>query len=551
MPGESALERTVAQFREAFDSRHGGFGEAPKFPRPSELLLLLREHARTGDRQAADMVLRTLTSIAQGGMCDHIGGGFHRYSVDAAWRVPHFEKMLYDQAQLALAFLEAAQVSKDDFFALVADETLQYARREMTDPRGGFYSAEDADSIPPENVDRGASPSGTAGSSHTKSEGAFYLWTDQEIGHLLGDDADLFRRRYGIEREGNAPFDPQHEFTGKNLLYIAQSIAQISEATGRSRDDVLDALNRARHVLFDARHERPHPHLDDKVLTAWNGLMIAAFARGARVLAAFDAYGGSAPAHLESARRAASFIKEKMWDPATGSLLRRYRDGHAEIAAYAEDYAFLIFGLLELFQADPDPAWLTWAIELQRRQDDLFWDDRDAGWFSTTGHDASVLVRMKEDYDGAEPTAGSVSVLNLLTLAHLVESQADARAWDEKIDRTLRLFGARLEQTGRGVPMMAAALSTRIAGLQQIVIVGDGRTPLEHALAARHLPFAIVLSVPNERRERLAALLPFIGAMNPVGGKPAAYVCRDFACRAPATTIDQLDESLDELGIRN
>ena len=533
LPGEAALDRAVAQFRQAFDARHGGFGDAPKFPRPSELLLLLREHARTGDRQTAEMVLRTLTSIAQGGMCDHIGGGFHRYSVDAAWRVPHFEKMLYDQAQLALAFLEAAQVSKDEFFALVADETLQYVRREMTDSLGGFYSAEDADSIPPEH----------AGEPHAhKSEGAFYLWTDEEIGGLLGHETDLFRQRYGIERDGNAPFDPQHEFTGKNLLYIARPIADIAGTTNRSPDAVLDGLNRARRVLFEARRTRPRPHLDDKVLTAWNGLMIAAFARGARVLAGLDAYAGSASAHLESARRAASFIRDRMWDPAAGTLLRRYRDGHAEIPGYAEDYAFLIFGLLELFQADPDPAWLTWAIELQRRQDDLFWDDRDAGWFSTTGRDASVLIRMKEDYDGAEPTASSVSVLNLLTLAHLVEG--DARAWTDKIERTLRLFGTRLEQMGRGVPMMAAALSTFVAGVQQIVIAGSDRAPLERAIARRHLPFAIVLSLSAERQRQLAPLLPFAAAMKPVDGEAAAYVCRDFACRAPVTAADRLDEAL-------
>jgi uncharacterized protein YyaL (SSP411 family) len=476
------------------------------------------------------MALRTLTAIAQGGTCDHVGGGFHRYSVDAAWRVPHFEKMLYDQAQLALAFLEAVQISGDEFFAAVADETLQYVRRDMTDPLGGFYSAEDADSIPPESA------------SHEKSEGAFYLWTDGEIGQLLGGDAEVFRMRYGIERDGNAPFDPQHEFTGKNLLYVAKSLAHIADATGRTADAALDALTRARRTLFEARSRRPHPHLDDKVLTAWNGLMIAAFARGARTLSALEAYEQSAAAHLESARRAASFIRDRMWDSRAGGLLRRYRDGQAEIPAYAEDFAFLIFGLLELFQADPDPAWLTWAIELQRRQDELFWDDQDAGWFNTTGADASVLLRMKEDYDGAEPTASSVSVLNLLTLAHLVEEDSGART--ERIERTLRLFGSRLEQMGRGVPMMAAALSTYLAGLQQVVVVGDERNELTRAIARRHVPFAIVLSVSADRQRQLADMLPFIAAMTPVGGRAAVYVCRDFACRAPVTAVAELDEVL-------
>ena len=538
-PGEAALTRTVAQFREAFDARHGGFGDAPKFPRPSELLFLFREHARTGDAGARDMALRTLTAIAQGGMCDHVGGGFHRYAVDGAWRVPHFEKMLYDQAQLVLAFLEAAQVSQDGFFAYIADDTLQYVRREMTDPLGGFYSAEDADSIPPEQ----AAESELAASGE-KSEGAFYLWRDREIRELLGEDAEVFRRRYGIERDGNAPFDPQQEFTGKNLLYIAQSIGDIAEATGRTREDVLDALNRGRMTLFAARLQRPRPHLDDKVLTAWNGLMIAAFARGARVLAAFDGFADASAAHLESARRAASFIRDHMWNPATGALVRRYRDGHAEIDAYAEDYAFLIFGLLELFQADADPMWLAWAIELQRRQDELFWDDQEAGWFSTTGRDASVLLRMKEDYDGAEPTASSVSVLNLLVLSHLVEDRTTS-TWTDRIERTLRLFGTRLEQLGRGVPMMATALSTYVAGLQQVVIVGDdGRRQLERAVARRHLPFAIAFGLPAERQDQLAGTLPFVAAMKPVAGRAAAYVCRDFACRAPVTDVEELNALL-------
>src|SRR5438132_3434603 len=215
VPGHAALAHTLTQFREAFDSRHGGFGDAPKFPRPSELLFLLREHARTGDVEAREMVLRTLRSMALGGMRDHIGGGFHRYSVDAAWRVPHFEKMLYDQAQLVLAFLEAAQVTGDPFYAEIAEDTLLYVLRQMTDEAGGFYSAEDADSLPPEH----------AGDAEAhKSEGAFYLWRADEIDALLGEDADIFKRRFGVEPNGNAPIDPQQEFTGKNLLYVAQSI---------------------------------------------------------------------------------------------------------------------------------------------------------------------------------------------------------------------------------------------------------------------------------------------------------------------------------------
>ena len=537
LPGGAALSRTVAQFRDTFDSRHGGFGDAPKFPRPSELLFLLREHARGTDPLALAMVRRTLEAIAAGGMRDHIGGGFHRYAVDREWRVPHFEKMLYDQAQLTLAFLEAAQATGDASLADVADDTLRYVQREMTDERGGFYSAEDADSVPPELA---ASPD-----AH-KSEGAFYLWTAGEIDALLGADAPVVRRRFGIETDGNAPADPQQEFVGKNLLYLAESASDVAARTGVSADDVDRRVRAARLKMFEARLHRPRPHLDDKVLTCWNGLMIAAFARASRVLPGLDASADVAGAYCESARRAARFIREAMWNKSTGTLLRRYRGGDADIDAYAEDYAFLIFGLLELFQADPDPEWLHWAIELQRRQDDLFWDDDSGGWFSTTGRDPSVLLRMKEDYDGAEPAASSIAVLNLLTLSHLVGDGGGV--WPARVDRTLKYFSPRLEQVGRAVPMMAAALSTRLAGMRQVVVVegndGGGADSLGRAVAARYLPFAITLVVDAAGQAALAAALPFIGSMTARQGAATAYVCRDFTCGEPATTIDDLNRQL-------
>jgi uncharacterized protein len=550
IPQAEALTRTVQQFREAFDPRFGGFGDAPKFPRPSELLFLLREHARTGDPEGAqgnaagDMVLRTLRAMALGGMRDHIGGGFHRYSVDAAWRVPHFEKMLYDQAQLVLAYVEAAQISGDPFYSEVAEDTLLYVLREMTDADGAFYSAEDADSLPPEDI-------GSDGGH--KKEGAFYLWRVDEIDALLGEDATVVKLRFGIEPDGNAPQDPQQEFTGKNLLYVARSVDDIASQVGQSAAEVVDILNRARVRMFQHRLLRPRPYRDDKVLTAWNGLMIAAFARMARVL---RGHGGDTGAgrtegeqFLLAARRSAAFIRERMWSAKDRTLLRRYRDGHAEIDGYAEDYADLTFGLLELFQADADPIWLEWAIALQERQDELFWDESSGGWFSTTGHDPSVLLRLKEDYDGAEPTASSVSVMNLLLLSHLVD---DAR-WPDRIERTLKLFGKRLEQVGRGVPMMAAALSTYHAGLQQIVIAegqqvetaaGAAGGELTRFIAQQYLPFAITLSVTPDRQRALAGSLPFIAGMRHVNGRSAAYVCRHFACRQPVTTVDALRREL-------
>jgi uncharacterized protein YyaL (SSP411 family) len=474
------------------------------------------------------MATETLRAMALGGMRDHVGGGFHRYSVDGEWRVPHFEKMSYDQSQLVLAYLEAAQATGDDFFAAVAEDTLAYVRRDMTDPRGAFYSAEDADSVPPEHAnDTGAH----------KSEGAFYIWADEEIGRLLGEDADIARRRFGIEPGGNAPQDPQGEFIGKNLLYTDQSIEEVAIRSGRSADEVVTALGRIRDRLFTARATRPRPYLDDKILTAWNGLMIAAFARGARVLADQP----TSATYLASAIRAASFIRETLWS--NNGLLRRYRDGEAAIPAYAEDYAYLIWGLLELFQASGDAAWLEWAIALQTEQDRRFWDDKEAGWFSTTGEDPTVLLRLKEDYDGAEPSASSVSALNTLTLSHLTGDDG----LRSKAERTLARYGPRIGAAGRTIPMMLCALSAWHAGYSQVVIVGDPNVtqPLLTEIARHYLPFSLIIPISaTGSRDELSKLLPFTTSMT-AGAGSLAYVCRDFACRQPVGTAGELARELE------
>ncbi len=555
VPGTIALDGATRDFLASYDRRHGGFGGAPKFPRPSELLFLLREHRRTGEGAPLDVVAHTLRAMAAGGMRDHVGGGFHRYSVDGQWRVPHFEKMLYDQAQLVLACVETAQATGDRCFIEVAEDTLRYVQRDMTDEHGGFYSAEDADSLPP-----GEAPDGH------KSEGAFYLWTAREIGERLGPDAQAFSERYGVQPDGNALNDPHAEFTGRNILYEARTIEEIAGETQRSADDVRAAVSRSRNILFRVRKTRPRPQLDDKVLTAWNGLMIAAFARASRVVDAWT--GGPAASYLDSARRAASFIRDRMWDDATLRLLRRYRDGEAAIDAYAEDYACLIFGLIELFQADGDPAWLEWAVAMQARQDALFWDDESGGWFSTTGRDETVLLRLKEDYDGAEPAASSVAVVNLLALSHLdalrpdlveLAGDADAAASSSgrsggdaasKIERTLMLFAPRLTGAPRAVPMMLAALSAWHAGLSEVVIVGsrgDGATSeLLREVSQTYQPFVVLVAVDAkaDASRRLLDLLPWVGGQTMREGKPTAYVCRNFVCEQPTTDPKAFGEQL-------
>jgi len=550
VPATGVLDAALHEFSAAFDRRRGGFGDAPKFPRPSELLFLLREHRRTGEESARDMVLLTLRAMALGGMRDHIGGGFHRYSVDGDWRVPHFEKMLYDQAQLVLAYVEAAQLTGDAFFADVAADTLAYVRRDLRHPEGGFFSAEDADSVPPEHANDPA--------AH-KSEGAFYIWRDEEIGAALGADADIVRMRYGILPDGNAPFDPQHEFTHKNLLYTARSIDEIATAIGGSVEDVAAALERARPTLLALRDGRPRPQLDDKVLTAWNGLMIAACARAGRVLGGGD--------YIRDAQVAASFVRDHLWNADDQTLLRRFREGESGVEAYAEDYAYLIFGLLELFQAGGDPAWLEWALTLQRRLDDLFWDPVDGGWFSTTGKDPSVLLRLKEEYDGAEPAASSVAVLNLLTLSHLTSTPntptpntptpnsqdlgvgaLGVGSYAERIERAFGAFGASASMRGRSVPMMLAALSTYHAGMPQVVIAGESGAADTRAMTdlvrSRYMPTAVVVPIREADRPALARLLPWTQALVMREGKATVYVCRDFACQMPATSAAELETQL-------
>lgn len=529
VPGLESLVAGVAQFSDVFDKQRGGFGDSPKFPRPSELLFLLSEHARTNNEPAREMVLVTLRALALGGIRDHLGGGFHRYTVDGNWRVPHFEKMLYDQAQLTLAYLEAAQLTGDSFYAEVAIETLDYVKHDLADAAGGFYSAEDADSVPSGSNDvKGG----------VKKEGAFYTWNSKEIDAVLGDDAEIFKLRYGVLVDGNAPSDPQGEFKGENILHVSRSITEIASITNRPITQVERSLESSRAALLVARSSRPRPHLDNKVLTAWNGLMMAAYARAVRIL------NDSTNDYLEVATGLAEFIRDQCWDSERGVLLRRYRENNVGIEGYAEDYAYLIFGLLELFQATGDPEWLIWAFRLQSEQDNRFLDKEKGGWFSTTGKDPALLLRFKEDYDGAEPAASSVSVLNLMTMACLTGDSSKA----EQIDQAFRCFGRQLNELGRSVPMMLRALSTYHAGALQVVISGfsdaDDTRLLQAVLKSHYLPNLILVQVEPGKGSQVSRLMPWINAMTVNVGHAVAYVCRDFVCQRPVTDPEEFDRQL-------
>lgn len=524
-----AMENGFRQFANTFDPEWGGFGDAPKFPRPVVLNLLARVGAASSRAQtrpdeklaerAKEMLFVTLDKMAAGGMHDHLGGGFHRYSVDRFWHVPHFEKMLYDQAQLAVAYLEAYQISGREEYAAVARDVLAYVMRDLTSPEGGFYCAEDADSL-------------LAHGRPEHAEGAFYVWTKAEIERALSaEEARLFCFHYGVETEGNAPpgSDPQEEFVGKNILIQRHAPEETARHFEQPRHRVEFHLTQAREKLFHLRKTRPRPHLDDKILTAWNGLTISAFARAYRVL--------DETKYLNAARAAAGFIKTKLYREADGILLRSFREGASNIEGFADDYAFLIAGLLDLYEADFRTADLTWAERLQATQDRLFFDEANGGYFNNSARDPSVLLRLKEDHDGAEPAASSVAALNLAQLAVLT-GREDERL--ERARRTLGAFAPAIERVPQAVPAMLCALDFVRGEPRQLVIAGqrdaaDTRALLR-AANRRFRPTQVLLFADGGADQRwLVEHLPFLEGVGPVEGKAAAYVCENRACQLPTT----------------
>ncbi len=518
-------------FLKQYDDQEGGFSIAPKFPRPSALFFLLQyahsAGADSGDgKVAAGMVLHTLQRMALGGVHDQLGGGFHRYSVDRLWHVPHYEKMLYDQAQLVCAYLEAAQLTGNTLCANTVRSTLDYVAREMTDPSGGFHSAEDADSL-------------FAHGKPEHGEGAFFVWTKPEINALLAGDASLFNAVYGVLEEGNSPrgSDPHGELKGKNTLIRKLSATEAAQLSGLDETATETLLNQCRAKLLSHRAERPHPHRDDKILTAWNGLMISAFARGGSFL--------GEERYLKTARQAALFLKSSLWKE--GRLRRAYRIEAGAVPGFAEDYACLIQGLLDLYEADFDPAWLQWALELQTTQDRLFWDKEHGGYFSSAEGDPSLLLRIKEDHDGAEPAASSVSVRNLKRLSEFTgREELAARA-----QQTAAAFGNVLERAPAALPQMLHSLGGLQTPWTQIVIAGDLQSPDTQALLSivrrKYLPQAILLhagsagaAVGLGERLVLAAQMP---ALN---GKASAYVCKNFTCQAPVSDPEALAKLLEK-----
>ena len=528
--GAKTLDAAYQQIARSYDAHEGGFGVAPKFPRPVTLNFLARVYARNpksdSGKHALEMNLFTLRKMAAGGMHDHLGGGFHRYSVDAYWHVPHFEKMLYDQAQLAVAYLEAFQITREPLFEAVARDTLDYVRRDMTAKACGFFSAEDADSIVPDDREK-------------KAEGAFYVWDKKEIEAALGPSADFFNFHYAVKDEGNVPSggDPHGEFTGKNILIELGSVAATAKHFSKDETEVRDILAKSHKTLFEVRATRPRPHLDDKIITAWNGLMISAFARAAQIL--------DDPGYLEAATRAAKFLRAELYDESRKVLFRNYREGRSAVEGFADDYAFLIQALLDLYEASFDVDWLRWAVELQETQDRLFFDNERGGYFSGAGNDPSILLRLKEDNDSAEPATSSIAALNLLRLAQI---RNDARFY-ERAEKTIDAFAPQIGHFASAMPQMLVALDLSLSEPRQIVIAGERDASDARALLREvHRHFlankVLLLADGGERQHYLEEKLEALHGMKPIDGKAAAYVCENFACKTPVTDVKALGELL-------
>ncbi|MCB9500451.1 MAG: thioredoxin domain-containing protein [Deferribacteres bacterium] len=511
------LNSSFNHFQQMYDVNFGGFGHAPKFPRPVIFNFLFRYAEHSDEKQARQMAMVTLRKMAEGGMHDHLGGGFHRYAVDEQWRVSHFEKMLYDQAQLAVSYLEAYQISGSEYFAEVARGIFDYVLRDMTDPLGGFYSAEDADSPVPENPSQ-------------KAEGAFYLWEKNEIEELLGKDSGkLFCEIYGISSKGNTIADPHGEFGTKNVLYLAKQLPTDKPTIAK--------LESGRARLLAARAKRPRPLLDDKVITSWNGLMISAFARGFLVLQDVR--------YLNAANKAALYLKNHHMMQDGVTLLRRSRAGEAGLTAHLEDYAFFVQGLIDLYEASFNIEWLQLAVALTERMIELFSDER-GGFFDTSGQDKNILVKLKDIYDGAEPSGNSIAILNLLRLAAMTGREE----WRTLGEKALKLISPRAAQSPGAFPQFMVAMDFNLSKAKQIVLAAhspaDQKLEEMRAIIGRKFIGSRVLLFADSKEGQayLGKNQEFIRMMEPQNGQTTAFVCENYVCNAPTNEIEELKQQL-------
>ncbi len=511
LPGAGVLDEAYRRLRESFDERYGGFGGAPKFPLPHRLSFLLRYWKRTGEATALQMVIATLKSMVRGGIFDQLGYGFHRYSTDELWLAPHFEKMLYDQALLAIAYLEAYQATAEPEFAAAAGAIFEYLLRDLRLPEGGFCAAEDAD---------------TEG-----EEGLFYLWTHAEIAGVLGEERGrLVAEYFGITERGN--FEQ-----GRSIMHRPHDHERFARGKGLDPAALQKLIDDSRERLCEARSRRERPFKDDKFLAAWNGLAVAALARGAAVL--------EEPRYAEAAVGAAAFIREKMIAPG-GRLLRRYRDGEAAIPAYLDDYACLVWGLLELYRATFNVAHLRWAILLNESMLELFTGP--GGALQYAGIDrVEDLPDYADAYDGAIPSGNSVAALNLLKLGRLTGHQD----WSERGEAIICAFSGDLQGSPPAFTYLLAALDFALGPSAELVIAGDpGSAEVEKMAAAVRRTFhpntVLLFNPAGPEREEIAELVPFIEPMTAPRGGATAYLCRGRSCLTPVSDAAALEALLSE-----
>ncbi len=521
-PGDGFDRQILGQayqaLAERYDPEYGGFGKSPKFPSPHQLNFLLRRYHHTQNQQALAMVENTLIKMRLGGIYDQVGFGFHRYSTDAQWLVPHFEKMLYDQAMLIMAYTEAYQATGKAFYAGVVDEIITYVLRDMTASEGGFLSAEDADS---EGV-----------------EGKFYLWTVHEITEILGQkDAELFIRAYNVKDGGNFQEAGPGTNIDENILHLLKLLPELAKDLGIAENRLRKSLEDSRQKLYQEREKRIHPFKDDKILTDWNGLMIAALAQ------AGNALGNSK--YTLAASKAADFIGHNLTG-ADGRLFKRYRKGQAGLSAHLNDYAFMVWGLIELYQATYELKYLKDAIALNDRMLLHFWDKQNGGLYMTADDSEKLLIRSKEIYDGAIPSGNSVATMNLLRLAGMTANKQYASS----AESILTAHSTQVKQYPAGYTQLMSALEFALNPSYEVVIVGDRQKQDTRAmLSALREPFIPQKVVLFRTEDPTAAaditdLAPFTRSMVTRNGLATAYVCQDFACRLPTTSVDQMLKSL-------
>lgn len=514
---ETTLKLAYAHLAVRFDNMYGGFSSAPKFPTPHNLLFLLRYWKRTGKEKALEMVERTLEAIQFGGIKDHIGFGFHRYSTDNRWILPHFEKMLYDQALLGMTYIEAYQATGKEKYAKTAHEIFTYVLRDMMSEEGGFYSAEDADS--------------------EGEEGKYYLWTKNEIKNVLDrEESDLVFEIFNIEEDGNFYEEATGRKKGKNILHLTESLKEFSSSRKIPEKELQKRMEEVRKKLYNYREGRIHPDKDDKILTDWNGLMIAALAKGARTL--------DERQYAEAAKRAADFILKNM-RTSDGRLLHRYRDGQATIQAHVDDYAFLIWGLLELYEANFQVGYLRAIIELNKDLIDHYWDDDKGGFYFIADDAEEIFVRQKSIYDGAVPSGNSVAMLDLLRLGRIAANPD----YEEKAAQIARTFSMNIKRSPSLHTQFMVAMDFWIGPSYEIVIIGNSRAKdtkeMLEALRKHFIPNKVViLKATKSKSPEIIRIAEFTKYQTSIDSKATAYVCADYKCKMPTTDVSKMLELL-------